>query len=227
MIRTIPAAADADSIASDPRSGRIFVVEGDPGTITVVDPRTDAPVATIAAGEKMEYAAADGAGAIYVAGEEKGDLLKIDAAAARIVGRWPVPGCAKPHGLAYDSRGGRLFMGCVNAVMMVIDPRDGRIVARLPIGRGSDAVAFDPTRRRVFSSNGLDGTVSIYQQHTPDRYEALETLPTAVSGRTMGVDPTSGRLFVAAADTQPNPTPGGRPRVVPGTVRVLVFEPVP
>jgi DNA-binding beta-propeller fold protein YncE len=225
LVKSIPAAADADAIAADPLTGRIFVIEGDPGTITVLDPKTDSAIATINGGEKMEYAVADGTGAIFVAGEEKGDLLKIDARTNQVVGRWAMPGCASPHGLAYDKAGKRLFMGCTNGVMKVVNAGNGRVVATLAIGKGSDAVAFDPVRKRVFSSNGQDGTITIYQQRTPDHYDALEPLRTAVSGRTMGVDPATGHLFVAAADTEPNPTPGGRPHVVPGTMRVLVFAP--
>ncbi len=224
--KAIPAAEDADAIAADPVTGHIFVVEGDPGTISVVDPRTDDVVTTINAGEKMEYIVADGSGRIFVAGEEKSELLEIDARSARIIARWPTPGCTSPHGLAYDRAGKRLFMGCVNSAMMVVDATDGRVVATLPIGLGSDAVAFDAVRRRVFSSNGKDGSISIYRQATPDHYELLETLSTAASGRTMAVDAKTGRLFVAAADTQPDPTPGVRPHVLPGTLRLLVFAPI-
>ncbi len=223
--RTIAAAQDADAIAIDPVTGHVFVVEGDPGTITVVDPVSDTAIATIGAGEKMEYAVADGEGAIFVAGEEKGDILKIDAHGNRIVARWPTPGCVSPHGLAYDAVGKRLFMGCTNAVMVVVSAVDGRVVATLPIGNGSDAIAFDARRRRVFSANGRDGTISIYRQIAPDRYAALETLATKLSGRTMSVDAATGHLFVAAADTRADPTPGARPRVLPGTLRLLVFEP--
>ncbi len=227
VIRTISANEDADAIAADPVTGRIFVVEGDPATITVVDPRTDTVVATVKAGEKLEYAVADGRGAIFVAGEEKGDLLRVDARTAQVTNVWPAQGCIKPHGLAYDAADRRLFMGCANAVMAVMDADTGRLVATLPIGRGNDAVAWDPVRRRAFSSNGVDGTISVFQRASADRYEALEPIATAVSGRTMTIDPATGRLFVAAADTTPNPAPGGRAHVVPGTLHVLVFDPIP
>jgi DNA-binding beta-propeller fold protein YncE len=226
VTRQIPADADADAIAVDGATGHVFVVEGDPAAITVIDPATDAVVATIKAGEKLEYATSDGAGFVYVAGVEKGDLLKIDARANAVVARWPAAGCAAPHGLAIDTARRRLFMGCANSVMSVIDADTGRLVATLPIGRGNDAVAYDPVRARVFSSNGADGTVSIYHQASPDAYRLLETLPTAVSGRTMSVDPASGRLFIVAADTDPSPTPGGRPRARPGTTRLMIFDPV-
>lgn len=227
ILRTIPAEQDADGIAADPSTGHVFVIEGDPASITVADPRTDAPVATIRAGEKLEYPVADGRGSIYVAGEEKGDLVRVDVRTNRVTAHWAAPGCTSPHGLAYDDADRRLFMGCANAVMAVMDADTGRVLATLPIGRGNDAVAWDPVRRRAFSSNGVDGTVTVYQRTARDRYEALEPIRTAVSGRTMTVDSATGRLFVAAADTTPNPTPGGRARVAPGTLRVLVFDPLP
>ena len=222
----IPAGDDADGMALDPLTGRVFVVEGDPGTITVIDPKSDKAVATIAAGEKMEYLAADRRGHLYVAGEAHGDLLKIDTRSARIVARWAAPGCTSPHGLALDEAHGRVFMGCANATMAVIDVRTGRVVAMLPIGHGSDAVAFDPGRGRVFSANGRDGTVSVYQQRTPDRYAALPTIETVVSARNMTVDPRTGRLFVVGADTDPPAAAGGRPRIRPGTVRAMIFDPL-
>ena len=225
IVARLPAAPDADAVAVDPVTGHVFVVEGDSHAITIVDPATRAVVGTIAGGEQMEYAVADGAGHVFVAGEEKGDLIEIDTHTDTLIARRPVPGCTSPHGLAFDRASGRLFMGCVNATMMVIDAKDGHVVAQLPIGRGSDAVAFDAARKRLFSSNGIDGTVSIYQQVDADHYRALPTLATMVSGRTMAVDPSSGRLFVAAAQTDPSATPGGRARTRPGTLALLVFDP--
>ena len=49
----------ADAITRGASTGHIFDVARDPGTITVIDPATDAAVVTIAAGEKMKYAASD------------------------------------------------------------------------------------------------------------------------------------------------------------------------
>ncbi|THD58176.1 DUF5074 domain-containing protein, partial [Phenylobacterium sp.] len=181
ITKQIPADKDADAIATDKATGHVFVVEGDPGAITVIDPKTDLAVATIKAGEKMEYAAGDGHGTIYVAGEEKKDLLKIDARTNQVVARWPTPDCVSPHGLAVDAVSQRVFMGCINSKLMVVDARSGKVVAELAIGRGSDAIAFDPQRKRVFSSNGLDGTISVYQEVTPDTYKDLGAVTTAVS----------------------------------------------
>jgi len=226
VTKQIPADKDADAIATDKLTDHIFVIEGDPGAIAVIDPKTDQVVTTIKAGEKLEYGVGDDHGVVYVAGEEKRDLLKIDARTNAVVARWPTPDCASPHGLALDPKGRRLFMGCINSLMMVVDADTGRAVAKLPIGRGSDAVAWDPNRKRVFSSNGLDGTISIYQQASPDSYRALDAVTTAISGRTMAVDPKTGRLFVLAADSDPPATPGARPRPKPGSLRLMVLDPV-
>jgi DNA-binding beta-propeller fold protein YncE len=226
VTKQIPADKDADAIATDRATGHIFIIEGDPGSITVIDPKADAVVATIKAGEKMEYAIGDDQGTIYVAGEEKKDLLRIDAQTNQVTAHWPTPDCTSPHGLALDRANRRLFMGCINSTLMVVDALSGKVVAELPIGRGSDAIAFDPKRRRVFSSNGRDGTITIYQQTGADTFQAMAPITTAVSGRTMDVDPVTGRLFVAAAEVDPPATPEGRPRPKPGTLRLMMFDPI-
>jgi YVTN family beta-propeller protein len=223
--KRIPANTDADAIARDPASDHVFVTEGDPGTVTVVDPKTDAAIATIDLGEKMEYAVgADDA--VFLNGVAKRDLMKVDPKSNKVVAHWPTPDCEAPHGLAIDPKAHRAFMGCANAKMMVVDTRTGKVVTELPIGRGNDAMAFDPKRSRVFSSNGRDGTISVYQEVTPDKYEALEDIKTVVSGRTMTVDPVTGRLFVPVADIDPASPAGQRPRMTPGSARVLMFDPV-
>ncbi len=224
--KSISAAADADGIAIDTANGHVFVANGDTGTLTVIDPVSDAAIATIAVGEKLEYPVGDGAGTVFVAGAANADIVRVDARTNTVTAHWPAPGCTRPHGLALDKAGQRLFLGCANAVMPVLDAQTGRVVTTLPIGRGNDAVAFDPVRKRVFSANGLDGTITVYQQTSSDRYAALQTIKTQISGRTMAVDPMSGRLFVAAADTDPGAAPGGRPKPRPGTLKLLVFAPV-
>jgi DNA-binding beta-propeller fold protein YncE len=225
ITRRIVADKDADAIATDKATGHVFIVEGDPGAMTVIDPKTDTAVATIKVGEGMEYATGDDHGTIYVAGNGNKDLVRIDARTNTVTARWATPDCASPHGLAYDPAGRRLFMGCLNAKMMVVNASTGAVVAELPIGHGNDAVAFDSKRRRVFATNGLEGTISAFQQTSPDAYVALAPIVTAVSGRTMAVDSATGRLYVAAADTDPPASPGGRPRPRPGTLRLMILEP--
>ena len=222
---TIPAAPDADGIVADRASGRIFVVDGDSAKVSIIDPRTDKAVGSIDGGGKLEAAVADDHGRLYVNGEEKKEIVVMDTRAAKVVARWPMTMCESPHGIAVDYAGRRLFSTCANNLMVVLNTGTGAVVATLPIGRGSDSAGWDPVRKRAFSSNG-DGTISVIQQTTPDRYVALSPILTVRSARTMAVDPVSGRLFVAGGDLDPNSPAGTRPRLLPGSLRLMVFEPV-
>ncbi|HWE46810.1 MAG TPA: YncE family protein [Caulobacteraceae bacterium] len=222
----IKAAADADAMAFDPVTGHVFVVEGDPATLSVINPHTNKVVATIAGGGKLESGAADGKGHVYVNGEEKRELIRIDARSNKVDARYPIADCESPHGLAVDEKNDRVFVSCVNEKMVVVNGRTGAIVATVPIGKGSDSAAYDPSHHRAFSSNGRDGTLSVIQQEGPDKYVALEPIATKVTGRTMGVDPKTGRVFIAAADVDPTPGPNGRPRAKPGSLKLLILDPV-
>lgn len=227
----ILAEKDADAMAFDPASGHVFVIDGDSKKVTVIDPKTNKAVATIDGGEKLEYAVADGRGALYVAGAGNKDVVRIDTRTNTVTDHWPIEDCTSPHGVAIDTAASRLFVSCVNAILVVVNTNrrlrgEGeREVASVPIGRGTDAAAFDPARKLVFSSNGLDGTLSVIREVTPDAYVPAATINTAVSGRTMGIDPRSGRIYIVAAGTDPSPMPGGRPVPRRGTLKLLFLDP--
>ena len=223
----IKADKDADAIAVDPKSGHVFIGEGDPNAITVIDPKSDKAVATIKVGEKLEYAVTSAAGHLYVNGEEKGDIVDIDTATNKVLAHWPMPGCMSPHGLAIDRTSLRLFSTCANGVGEVIDAHNGKVLASPPIGKGSDAAAFDPKRRLFFSSNGGDGTLTVIQEKADGSAGASATVKTALTGRTMGVDPDSGRLYIAAATRDPTSPPTGRAKIVPGSLKLLFLDPAP
>ena len=76
---TITAAPDADGILYEPTTKHIYVVNGDSGSLSVIDPSSDLNIATINVGSKLEPAVADGKGHIYVNGEEKNEIIAIDA----------------------------------------------------------------------------------------------------------------------------------------------------
>jgi hypothetical protein len=54
ITKQIQANKDADAVALDRATGHVFVIEGDPGSITVIDPKTDAVVATIQIPDRRE-----------------------------------------------------------------------------------------------------------------------------------------------------------------------------
>src|SRR3989449_9046 len=139
---------------------------------------------------------------------------------ARATRRRPAPGGAPP-GLGLDARHDRLFVGCSNRLMAVVDAARGRIVATLPIGGGVDGVAFDPATGLAFSSNG-EGTLTVVREATPDSFTVVDTVPTQRGARTLALDPRTHALFLSTAEFGPTPAPTPeqprpRPPVVPGS----------
>ena len=231
--KRIKAEPDADGIAFDPPSGHVFVVDGDSKKLTVIDPKTDTAIATVDAGGGLEYAVSGENGKLYVNGSENKEIVRVDTQTNKVDSRWPIPGCTSPHGLAIDTSSHRLFVSCLNAVMNVVNTDNGTVVAILPIGQGTDGAAFDPKRKLIFSSN-IDGTLSVIQERSPQTFVPLGSIKTAVTGKNMGIDPDTGRLYVVVADIDPNaPVPSGpggragRPRPLPGTLKVLFLDPGP
>ena len=227
----IPAKDDADGIAFDPVSGHVFVVDGDSAVLTVIDPKTDKAVATIEGGGGLEYAVAGAGGKVFVNGADKKEILRIDTATNKVDARWPIPGCTSPHGLAIDTDSHRLFPTCLNGVMTVVDTDNGKVVATLPIGRGTDGAAFDPKRKLIFSSN-YDGTLTVIHEKDADHFEPMGSIQTAITGKNMGIDPSTGRLYVITADVDPAaPVPPdkdgrmARRKTLPGTVKLLFLDP--
>ncbi|HEV7136921.1 MAG TPA: YncE family protein, partial [Steroidobacteraceae bacterium] len=232
VLKRMKAADDADAVTYDPVSGHIFVVDGHPGLVTVIDPKRDTVVATVKADPDLEFAVAGDNGKVYVNGAGGREIIRIDTRANRVDARWPVPDCESPHGLAIDTLARRLFASCLNAVLVVVNIDTGEEVATLPIGNGSDSAVFDPQRKLVFSANGRDGTLSIIWEKTPDDFVPLATIHTAMTARTMGIDPGTGRLYIAAARPQPGATPPAwsklaPPPVVPGSLELLFLDPRP
>lgn len=200
-VKHLAAAPDSDAVTIDPTSGHVFVVDGDPGLLTVIDPKKDRVVATVHVGSKLEYAVAGHNGKIYVNGVAKREIYRVDTTTNQVDASWPIPQCEAPHGLAVDTSTHRLFSSCENGQLVIVNADTGAIVAAVPIGRGTDAAAFDPTHKLVFSSNGMDGTLSIIREVNANTFVPAGTIKTALSARTMGIDPVSGRVFLAAGDT--------------------------
>lgn len=227
-VKRFKTADDADSIVFDPVSGHVFVINGDTGIITVIDPKNETTVANIQTGEKLEFPVSGRDGKLYVNGAGKGEILRIDVHSNQVDARWPVSNCKSPHGLAIDREARRLFSSCVNNLLVVVNIDSGATVASLPIGAGTDAAAFDPRRKLIFSSNGRDGTLSVIEEKDPQTYVPVATVKTLVSARTMDLDPQSGRIYLVAADVSPTASEAkGKRSIVPGSLRLLFLDPKP
>jgi len=227
----IPAAEDADAIVYDAPSNRVFSLNGDAHSSTVVDAASGKLVTSIPLGGKPEYGASAGDGKVYANLTDTSEVVEIDAKQASVSRRWSTGMCRQPVSMALDTKNHRLFSGCRSGVLAVSDYQAGKTITTLPIGMGVDGAGYDAASGDVFATN-VDGSLTVIHQDSADKYHVVGSVTTPMGSRNMGLDPATHRIYVAAATFAPPPAPpagapqgrGGRATVVPGTFKLLVIE---
>src|SRR6202521_3684905 len=202
VIGRIPAAEDADAILFDSASNRVFTLNGDAHSSTVIDPTAGKLITNIPLGGKPDYGASAGDGKVYANLTDTSEVVEIDARTAPVARRWSTAPCKQPVSMALDTAHHRLFSGCRSGVMAVSDYQAGKVVATVPIGAGVDGTGFDAASGNAFAANA-DGTLTVIHQDTQDQYHVVDNVQTPPGSRNMGLDTTNHRLFVVAADFGP------------------------
>jgi len=226
ILGTVKTGLDPDAIVYDSFSRRVLTFNGKSNSATVFDAKTAKVLGNIELGGTPEFAVADSLGQVYVNIESTNEMLTIDASSLKIKQRSPLSPCTEPTGISIDVQHKRVFVGCKNQMMAVVDADSGAVKATLPIGSGSDAIAFDPSTLQAFSSNGV-GSLTVVQESN-DKYTVVDNVATQRGARTMALDLKTHNVFLATADFEPTPTPTPgqpkiRPKIVPGTFTILIF----
>lgn len=219
---TIPTGKRPDAAAYDPATATIWVMDAGSGEATVVDPKSAKVLATVPVGGSLEFATADGRGRMYVNVEDKNEVAVIDTKARKVISRFPLQGCEGPSGIAYDPTSREIISACGDNAVAIVSAPDGRQIARLPIGKGADGAAFDAKRNLALVPAGRDGNLTLIRMGTAPK--VVGQVATAVSARTIALDPVSGRAYLPAATLAPAQG-NQRPKAVPGTFRVIVVSP--
>lgn len=228
VIGQAPAGKNPDAIVYDPASRRVFTMNGRSGDSTAIDAATGKVAGTIVLGGKPEFAVADGAGHVYVNLEDKSEELRIDSRRLAVTARWPLAPCESPSGLAMDVKHRRLFAGCENKMLAVVNADSGKVVATPPIGEGVDAGRFDPGTQFAFASNGRSGTLTVVHEDSPDKYRVVENVPTQLGARTMALNPATHDIYLVTAGFGPPPAPTPDrphpfPTLLPNSFVVLMY----
>ncbi|MGA3056196.1 MAG: YncE family protein [Candidatus Korobacteraceae bacterium] len=214
-----------DAILYDPFTKHVFTFNARSQDSSVVDAASGKVVGTVALGGKPEFPVTDGKGKVYANIEDKSEIAAIDAAKLAVLNRWSVSPCQEPSALAFDVTHHRLFAGCDNKMMAVVDSDTGKVVTTVPIGAGVDAGRFNSNTQQVFMSCGGDGVLTVIHEDSPDKYTVTQNLATAKGARTMAMDYASNTAYLVTAQREATPpAPGQRPAMVPGSFELIVVK---
>ena len=226
-LSTVPTGKNPDAIIYDAASKRVFTFNGGSSDTTAIDAGNGKVAGTIALGGKPEFAVSDGKGTIFVNIEDKSEIVAFDPNKLAVKSRWSIAPGEEPSGLAFDPQTRRLFAVCSNEKMIVLNADNGKIVADVPTGKGTDAAAFDPKTKLVFASNG-EGTLTVVREENGDKFTVVENVPTKRGARTMTLDAKTDKIYLPTAEfgAPPAPTkdrPNPRPAIIADSFVILVF----
>jgi hypothetical protein len=214
-----------DFILYDPFSKKVFPISE---KTTVLDAHTGERAGEVDLGGDPESAVSDGKGTAFINLADKGAIAVVDVQALTVTKTFPIDDCVSPHSLSYDANAQRLFVGCRDATLAVVDAITGKVVAHQMTCAGVDAGGFDPDEKLIFISCN-EGVISVIHEVSPDFYELVDTVKTELWARTMALDPITKKIYLPTADIEivPNTDPK-KPfvrKMKPGSFRVLVVAP--
>jgi DNA-binding beta-propeller fold protein YncE len=193
---------------------------------TGIDPANGKVTATVELGGAPEFGRADGKGTVWVNLEDRSQVARIDSKKGTVTAHWSLAPCEGPTGMALDGKNRRLFVGCGNKLMAVVDADSGHHAAHRPRRRRG---RFRPRAGDIFNScGGGEGTLTVIHQDAADKYHVAENVQTAPRAKTLTADPQTHRVFLSAASfalPKEAPAPGAKvkPVLVPGSFGVLVY----
>jgi DNA-binding beta-propeller fold protein YncE len=153
-----------DGLAYAPIAKRVFVSDEHGDADAVIDATNNTLVTSIPLGGGAGNTVYDpNSGHILVAVHGANELVAIDPASAKIVGRHSLPGISNPHGIALDTSNRLAFVaGEENQSLAMVDLNTMKIVSSYQVGEDPDVLAFDPGLKRLYVSSE-SGTVSVFQ----------------------------------------------------------------
>src|SRR5579863_425029 len=193
-----------DGIAYAPGCARVFVSDEHGDTDAVIDAKTNTLITSIPLGGGAGNTVYDsGSGHILVAVHEKNELVAIDPATAKIVGRYAMTGIESPHGIVLDVTERLAFVaGEENHKLAVVDLTTMKVLAAHPVGKDPDVLAFDPGLKLLYVS-AESGSVTVFREQGKTLMnEGSLFMPHA---HTVSVDPATHLVYFPLEDIDGHP----------------------
>ena len=215
-IKTIEVQGRPDGIIFEPLTERIYVLSHSQPNATVIDAKEGSVVGTIDLGGAPEQAASDGKGHLYVCIEDKDNIAVVDVKELKVTAHYNLEGKGGgPAGLGFDAKNHILFAMCHNPqTCVILNADDGKILATLPIGRGTDGGGFNPKTMEAFSSQG-EGTLTIIKEISPTSFEVEQTVQTKSRAKTCTLNTKNNQIILIT--TEPAPAAAAGTATAPAT----------
>ncbi len=236
-IKSIEVQGRPDGILLEPFTDRVYIFSHEEPSISVIDPKDGSVVGTIDVGGAMEQAQSDGQGKLYADVENEKKIAVVDVKTLKVLTKYDLGESAgEPGGLGLDVKNHILFAMCARPdVCVVVNADDGKVLATLPIGRGTDGGGFNPATMEAFSSQ-RDGTLTIIKETSPTSFAVEQTVQTKAGCKTSSLDTKNNRIVLICTESAPQAAPatpapateepgqrrGGRGRGGPGLLDVLI-----
>ena len=211
-----------DAIIYDSVTKRLFTSNGDSADMTAIKASNGEVIGTISIGGDPESIAVDGKGQLFLAIADKNEIVTIDTKKLVVKNRWAITGCEVPKSVALDVKNKRLFVGCRNRLLAVMDAGNGRTISTIPIGERVDTTVFDPATKMIFNSCG-DGTVYIIHEDSPDKFSLVEIVQTLPGAKTMAYDSATKQFFLPVAENFQAADAATGQKAMAGNFVLLIF----
>ncbi|PYJ85590.1 MAG: hypothetical protein DME22_08575 [Verrucomicrobia bacterium] len=184
VLKNITALDDADNLRFDSKSQLAWLGYSD-GALEVVDTATAKHVASVKLAKHPESFQLEQNGSrIFVNIPDAKQVAVVDREKPAVIATWPMEKFQANFPMALDEPNHRLFIGCRKpARLVVLDTDTGKPVADLAISGDIDDLFYDAIRTQLYLSCG-EGFIDVIRQHSPDKYELRERIPTRPGART-------------------------------------------
>lgn len=222
-IAKVPVGKKPDGAAIDRARNRAYVMDGEGGTVSVIDLATRTLISTVTLKPGLEFPAIGG-DTLFVNNEDANEIETVDLQTLKAGPAIALAGCTGPTGLAYDAQNERLISACDNGKAVIVSARRRRLETLLPIGKGPDAVLIDTAERRALIPCGASGELYAISLAGTGLPRVTGHVATETGARTGALDPATGLAYLPTARFGPAPAGAHHGAMVPGSFHVLIVD---
>ena len=198
----------ASTANTDAPAGVLLAVNEGESTLGIIDPRSARQIAKVAEGGvaghevassfdgKLAYVPIYGNSSLGEPGTDGRDLVAIDIAARKVVGRLDFGHGVRPHAAIMNPHDGMLYVTTeLDRTVTVIDPKGLKVVGTIPTGQGqSHMLVLTRDGRLGYTANAEPGTVSVLD--IPAR-KLIAVIPVSAKLQRISISIDDGMVFTA------------------------------